>query len=353
MMKPCKRTPSQEAKFPYCPSARESDKFADPISSSHHPTPLRPTPLRMIPLPESSDFEWNRIRASEGGLSDDSHSKKIRVSESEEDIIEVIAVESTDSDEETVNLGHDGVEVHKIDVIGENQELRKDGQFLKDVEVGKGKKVCENSDSDGSLGSSKIDEQIAVESTDSDEETVNFGDVLWENQELIKDGKSLKVVEASKGKKVCENSDSNVGLGSSKIDDEIARIKSILGKGCNKKRGDSGVGGFVETKVTEDSAKGKGGLINGVDEKADVERRGKRRQLPASIKGKEKNMGVQNVVETVGTKSGLLELLDVLKLVAGNTGGDDCEDVDFLETAKKRGMTFPRPRWWPPEGDKW
>ncbi|KAL3843371.1 hypothetical protein ACJIZ3_000774 [Penstemon smallii] len=275
----------------------------------------------MIPLPESSDFEWKRIRVSEGGLSDESQTKKIRISESEEDIIEVIAVESTDSDEETVNLGHVGVEVHKIDVIVENQE------FLKD-----------NSDSEGSLGSSKIGEGIAVESTDFDVETVNFGDVIGENQEMVKDGESLKEVEASKGKKVCENSDSNGSLGSSKIDEEIAGTKSILGNGCNGKRGDSGDGGFEETKVTKDSAKGKGVLING-----------KRRQLPASMKGK-----VQNVVkETVGTKSGLLQLLNALKLVAGNTGGDDCEDVDFLETAKKRGMTFLRPRWWPPEGDKW
>lgn len=30
---------------------------------------------------------------------------------------------------------------------------------------------------------------------------------------------------------------------------------------------------------------------------------------------------------------------------------DDVE-IDLIETAKKRGMTFPRPRWWPEQGLK-
>lgn len=42
-------------------------------------------------------------------------------------------------------------------------------------------------------------------------------------------------------------------------------------------------------------------------------------------------------------------------MVAGQLDGggseeeEEEEDVDFLETAKRRGMTLPRPRWWPPE----
>ncbi|GFZ02053.1 hypothetical protein Acr_15g0006620 [Actinidia rufa] len=43
-------------------------------------------------------------------------------------------------------------------------------------------------------------------------------------------------------------------------------------------------------------------------------------------------------------------LLDALKWVAGEMGEGSEVDFDFLETAKSRGMTFPRPRWWPPEG---
>ncbi|KAL8199463.1 hypothetical protein R6Q57_013031 [Mikania cordata] len=47
----------------------------------------------------------------------------------------------------------------------------------------------------------------------------------------------------------------------------------------------------------------------------------------------------------------------VLKMVAeakSRSGGgeDDERDVDFLETAKMRGLILPRPRWWPAEGFK-
>ncbi|EYU21303.1 hypothetical protein MIMGU_mgv1a012741mg [Erythranthe guttata] len=78
----------------------------------------------------------------------------------------------------------------------------------------------------------------------------------------------------------------------------------------------------------------------------------KRRKLPASLfYTRAKN------VEGSGTSNGgLVNFVDILKVAVG--GGEDGgggaageEDVDLLETAKRRGLTFPRPRWWPPEGD--
>lgn len=77
---------------------------------------------------------------------------------------------------------------------------------------------------------------------------------------------------------------------------------------------------------------------------------GRRRELPISLKGKEKTVGGGNVMETVEKKIGLLKFLDVLKVVVGDIDGGT-EDVDFLETAKRRGLTFPKARWWPSEGD--
>ncbi|KAA8522169.1 hypothetical protein F0562_012842 [Nyssa sinensis] len=77
---------------------------------------------------------------------------------------------------------------------------------------------------------------------------------------------------------------------------------------------------------------------------------GGRRELPSTISGQAKNVGGESGQDTPSAKHQLLkDLLDALKMVAAELD-DGSEDVDFLETAKRRGMTFPRPRWWPPEG---
>ena len=78
---------------------------------------------------------------------------------------------------------------------------------------------------------------------------------------------------------------------------------------------------------------------------------GGRRELPSSISGQEKNTGEEREMGDVTGKNRILKgLLDALKWVAGEMGEGPEVDFDFLETAKSCGMTFPRPRWWPPEG---
>ncbi|GFZ16554.1 hypothetical protein Acr_25g0009630 [Actinidia rufa] len=75
------------------------------------------------------------------------------------------------------------------------------------------------------------------------------------------------------------------------------------------------------------------------------------RALPSSISGQEKNTGEEGEMGDVAGKNRILKgLLDALKWVAGEMGEGSEVDFDFLETAKSCGMTFPRPRWWPPEG---
>ncbi|KAL6979791.1 hypothetical protein U1Q18_021446 [Sarracenia purpurea var. burkii] len=77
---------------------------------------------------------------------------------------------------------------------------------------------------------------------------------------------------------------------------------------------------------------------------------GERRELPSSISGHAKTLGVEAGSEDLEVKNRIMKgLLDALKMVAGELDDDSGEDVDFLEIAKRRGMTFPRPRWWPPE----
>ncbi|GER52542.1 microtubule-associated protein 70-1 [Striga asiatica] len=82
----------------------------------------------------------------------------------------------------------------------------------------------------------------------------------------------------------------------------------------------------------------------------DVSGLGRKRHLPVTLEGKGKSVEGQSSGETMESKKGLLDFLNVLRVVVGDK---DCggEDVEFLETAKKRGLTFPRPRWWPDKGD--
>ena len=67
-----------------------------------------------------------------------------------------------------------------------------------------------------------------------------------------------------------------------------------------------------------------------------------RRRLPSSIIGEPENARKDRVRTE-------LTLLDVLKLI-GEDRGDDTLSCSFLEMAKRRGMTFPRPVSWPDPG---
>ncbi|CAN4127703.1 unnamed protein product [Withania somnifera] len=76
-----------------------------------------------------------------------------------------------------------------------------------------------------------------------------------------------------------------------------------------------------------------------------------KRELPLSMRGGDKNVGSLEDVERRATKSGRFkDLVEVFSMVVGDVSGDDKNDAEFLETAKRRGLSFPQPRWWPPEG---
>ncbi|KAJ8526715.1 hypothetical protein K7X08_029192 [Anisodus acutangulus] len=76
-----------------------------------------------------------------------------------------------------------------------------------------------------------------------------------------------------------------------------------------------------------------------------------RRELPLSMRG-DKNVGlVEEVGRRATTENGSFkDLMEAFSVVVGDLRSDDKNDADFFETAKRRGLTFPRPRWWPPEG---
>lgn len=72
---------------------------------------------------------------------------------------------------------------------------------------------------------------------------------------------------------------------------------------------------------------------------------GRRRELPLSMRGKDDNTRGKERIGSVDVKNlSWKELLDAVAVVLGKMN-DGNEDADFLEAAKRKGMTFPKPRW--------
>ncbi|KAL6349507.1 hypothetical protein AAG906_034164 [Vitis piasezkii] len=71
-----------------------------------------------------------------------------------------------------------------------------------------------------------------------------------------------------------------------------------------------------------------------------------RRELPLSICGPVEDAARDSVT---GNRQ-QVTVVDVLKILCGECdwNPEETEETDILEIAKRRGMTFPRPRWWPP-----
>ncbi|KAJ4957412.1 hypothetical protein NE237_024523 [Protea cynaroides] len=79
----------------------------------------------------------------------------------------------------------------------------------------------------------------------------------------------------------------------------------------------------------------------------------KKSEPPALIGGPVQNAAKRLVPDSSSSKNPSLDpLMDAITELSGgeNATADPPENVDILETFKRRGMTFPRPRWWPPEG---
>lgn len=71
----------------------------------------------------------------------------------------------------------------------------------------------------------------------------------------------------------------------------------------------------------------------------------RRRELPLSLREKGDDVGGKQRVGKLDVKNPpWKELLDTVAVVLGKAN-DASEDVDILEAAKRKGMTFPQPRW--------
>ncbi|CAA3023007.1 Hypothetical predicted protein [Olea europaea subsp. europaea] len=384
LMKLCKPTPSQESKLLTCPFALESETFAgsnaDPVSSSSAPTSSEPTGIVMVSLPDSSS-SIDQSRGRDDELEFHTPPEQ-RFTSSEDQTVDCVVGEPKAFD--LGSLGGD----KGADDLGEGGgvvELKKNrvpDRVLRENSKEKKARVSGDSDSEfeGENEFVGINEPIAIEissdlDTEFDEKTeranmpvdspmkkIVENCVVAENDEVLKNGKSNggskkgdvhkhgldeMVVENSKkcklGKisefdavKVTEGEKAHIigngegSPGSSRNAEEIEKFKYVASAAVVGRKGKERIG--------------EGGVsIN------------RKRELPPSIKGKAKNVRHEEVVENARSKNGLLmDLLEVLKAkkVVGieDAGFKREEDVDFLETAKRRGLTFPKPRWWPPEG---
>ncbi|CAN4078070.1 unnamed protein product [Withania somnifera] len=129
-----------------------------------------------------------------------------------------------------------------------------------------------------------------------------------------------------------------------------------VGVDCDGERG-------VVSMNLDENEKLKGGVCvkemhpNGITESVAVDGGGVggsvkgRRDLPLSMRGGDKNVGSFEEVGRRATKSGRFkDLVEAFFMVVGDVRGDDKSVADFFETARRRGLSFPQPRWWPLKG---
>ncbi|KAL2525214.1 Microtubule-associated protein 70-3 [Abeliophyllum distichum] len=384
LMKLCKPTASQESKLQNCPMARESEIFADsnadPVSSSSAPTSSEPTGIVMVSLPDSS----SSIDQSTGHDDElEFHTPpEQRFSSSEDQPVDCVVEEPT-----AVDIGCTGGGVGTDDSGEGNSgsgfvELKKnkvpDGGSTENSVLKKAR-VSEDLDLELEGGNEFVgkNETILIEIS-SDSESEEF-DEKTERTNMAVDSPIEKSMDnggiAEKGE-VPENGESNGGSKNGDVQmDGLDEMFVEISKNCKSGK----VSESDAVKVTggekahkNDDGKGRPDSAKNAEEiekfkyvpsAAVVGRRGKdrvggagvsvggKRELPPSIKGKENNARGEEVVGNARTKNGLLmDLLEVLKVKKVVGVGDCNEDVDFLETAKRQGLTFPKPRWWPPEG---
>ncbi|KAK6117473.1 hypothetical protein DH2020_048800 [Rehmannia glutinosa] len=349
LIKLCQPTASQEAKFRKCPFAGEPNNFSDSnldySSSSPDPTPSEPTRIIMVSLPGSDTSVQQQVEDDAAVFhTPPEHHLPSYFSSSEDQHLDELAADGV----RNVDVGIGETEAIAIEIEG--NEVVREAEII----------VLDSADSGDEMATTNL----AEDSTDIiskdriESRTIDvvrkIHDAIDGNQRLGKKLESMEDIQADKGKKrPLENSD--------KSKEEIVKLKCTVVNECSEMRRESGVGGSEKVvKVTKHEkipkdGNGDGKRIEEIDEfryvsvgDRAVGGSGKRRQLPASLKGDYQDVGGEKVVETVESKSGLLDLLDVLKVVVGDTNGDR-EDVDFIRTAKMRGLTFPRPRWWPAE----
>lgn len=150
----------------------------------------------------------------------------------------------------------------------------------------------------------------------------------------------------------------------SKLCEANLMVESFVAVRNNSKESDGVLGSGKGTAKEDSTAKegeecAENGATNGdVREAHELQSNiemgiGGRRRLPPSVCGRKENAEWEGELASgiSSTEKGfLMGVLDVLKTLAGKSDDPSINNADMFELVKSRGMTFPRPSWWPPEG---
>ncbi|CAI9771595.1 unnamed protein product [Fraxinus pennsylvanica] len=326
------RTPQDDAEleFQTPPEQQAHSSSEDQYVDAGEPTAVDPVDsLRTVDLSEDTlvigvdELRENRVLEEE--LDNDSVWKKKEVSEEDMEL---------EWDGETMPIGE--TEPATIEVEGDNNmndtdvinmETEEIGEELTTVNLGEDsvEKMCkenvvvgENADAQKTGETQGFTETPELLVAGASEEFVRVSKKCDEG----KTSEYAEIIEVTEGEKACNDTGGYEDLCSCMNMEGIDEFKYVNG-------------GVIERKRKE--------KVCGGDSRA-----GRKYEFPLSMKGKKQNIGSREVVGNVGMNNGFFnDMLEVLKPVVPNVDRDS-EDVDFLEIAKRRGLTFPRPRWWSP-----
>ncbi|CAA0828578.1 Unknown protein [Striga hermonthica] len=364
----CRPTASQEAKFPNCPFARESENFAaansDEISSSPEPTPSQQAGIVMVSPPASVTSTQQQAEDDAVFLTPPEHHLPSYFSADDQNLDESPSDHARPLDRHgkaridrsSDRSLDDGIDPHEARVPAEALG----GETLPADET-----EAVSDETEAHRGAHDETEVIVVDSTDSggagnlNDDSVDIIragdiDIVPKTFELPKDGvpkvkgnqgdrwlednvKALEDIRVNRSKELHENGHSVNG---SELSEKIHTDGNLKTKGKSIEEIDKFR--YVSERDGQGSRKRAASDVSGL---------GRRRHLPVTLEGKGKSVEGQSSGETMESKKGLLDFLNVLRVVVGDKDGGRGEDVDFLEMAEKRGLTFPRPRWWPDKGD--
>lgn len=326
----CQITSSQEEKLENFPGFRKSEKGKILQCS------VQPTGIVMVSPPESfKDPQGEEEEEEEAFHTPPEHPHSQSISSSGDQGPGAV-------NPQPVNKKDCGADVEILDVdIGCKDAERtvdldedSDTQVFSEPNLGK-----EYGSGDGFTVSKN--NRVSVESLHSESPNVNLGDTepIVIETESIEIG-STEVVDLDFEEKCKELLTENTV----NMDKRVKETEVGCGGGNSDNAGANG-GVHSASKNIEDLDKFKYVPCGGTDKCGMEGGVSGRRELPRSFKEPEKNEGLWVPRVSSRNKKPFKDLFDVGGIVV-----DDSKETDFLETAKERGIIFPRPRWWPPEG---
>nr|XP_016515081.1 PREDICTED: uncharacterized protein LOC107831799 [Nicotiana tabacum] len=366
IIKYCEPRPSAEEELQNCPLIHEYEKSPE-SSPSLKLTSSEPTGILMLSLPSSDSVSQSSPHDNEEFETPPEHNNSnsqpyFSGSDELKPSTSTAAVDFQHNDDDTDAVNHDNSAA--VDLGNDSDDLGFEGRMLKRIRV---------SDEDLDVKSSvrRLDEKgpimIEIDQT-QDVDT----EVVIECEENVKvnergiegnaDSSTVKMSERGEeeGDRGEKRENGERGVDDNEKLNGVGYVEMHLnGMKDGISRGDGG-GRGVESMNLDENDKLNGVCAkemhsNGITESVGAGVSGcggveGRRELPLSMRGGDKDVGlVEEVGRRIVKNTRFKDLVETFSMVVGDVSGGD-KNVDFFETAKARGLSFPRPRWWPLEG---